>query len=99
MAELAAGPQATNDAVERSRRLDRLQRAEATFDPLPFDAAAARSYGRVYGAVHARGRKPRGARALDLLIAAPAVANELPLYTRNPADFQGLEELLDVVPC
>jgi len=97
LAELAAGPHATDDRSERARRQDRLQRAEAVFEPIPFDAAAARAYGRVYAAVVSAGRKARGRRAIDLLIAATAIAAELPLYTRNPADFAGLEELVDVV--
>jgi predicted nucleic acid-binding protein len=59
-------------------------------DPLPFDAGAARAYGRVYAATRSTDRKPRGARALDLLIAATALANDLPLFTRNPADFDHL---------
>ena len=97
MAELTAGPHATDDASERARRQDRLQRAEAAFDPLPFDAAAARAYGRVYAAVISQGRKVRGARAVDLLIAAVACSVELPLYTRNPADFRALDDLVTVV--
>ena len=97
LAELAAGPHATADPGERARRQDRLQRAEATFEPIPFDASTARAYGRVYAAILSAGRKARGRRAVDLLIAATAVAAELPLYTRNPADFAGLETLLDVV--
>ena len=97
MAELAAGPHATDDAEERARRQDRLQRAEAAFDPLPFDGDAARAYGRIYAAVFSAGRKARGARAVDLLIAASALALELPLYTRHPADFRSLEALLDVI--
>jgi predicted nucleic acid-binding protein len=97
LAELAAGPHATRDAGERARRQDRLQRTEATFDPLPVDASVARAYGRVYAAVAATGRKARGRRATDLLIAATAVAAGLPLYTRNPTDFAALSELLDIV--
>lgn len=97
MAELAAGPHATSDVVERARRQDRLQRAEAAFDPLPFDAEAARAYGRLYAAVVASGRKARGARAVDLLIAAAAAAAGLPLYTRNGDDFRAVEELVEVV--
>lgn len=97
MAELAAGPHATSDPEERARRQDRLQRAEATFDPIPFDAEASRAYGRVFASVLAAGRKARGARAVDLLIAATAVAAELPLYTRNGDDFEGLSDLLDVI--
>ena len=97
MAELAAGPHATADAAERARRQDRLQRAEATFAPLPVDAAVARAYGRVYAAVSAAGRKARGRRVVDLLIAATALAAGLPLYTRNPRDFAGLSDLVEVV--
>src|ERR1700730_6441183 len=96
-AELSAGPHATEDLEERARRQDRLQRVETTFDPIPFDGAAARAYGRVYASVAAAGRKARGRRALDLLIAATALALELPLYTCNPADFAGLGDLLEVV--
>ncbi len=97
MAELAAGPHAATDADERGRRQDRLQRAEAAFDPLPFDGEAARAYGRLYAAVAASGRKARGARAVDLLIAATAWAAELPLYTRNGDDFRAVDHLVDVV--
>lgn len=97
LAELAAGPHATSDPVERSNRQDRLQRTEATFDPLPFDADAARAYGRVFAAVTAAGRKPRGARAVDLLIAATALTAKLPLYTKNPEDFRALDDLIDVI--
>jgi predicted nucleic acid-binding protein len=96
LAELTAGPHATGDAAERARRQDRLQRAEATFDPLPVDAAAARAFGRIYAAVAADGRKARGRRAVDLLIAATAMAAELPLYTHNPEDFRGLDDLLEI---
>ena len=97
LAELAAGPHATDDPEERARRQDRLQRVEATFDPLPFDVAVARAYGRVYAAVSAAGRKARGRRAADLMIAATALAEGVPLYTRNPDDFIGLGDLLEVV--
>lgn len=97
LAELAAGPHATSDAGERAKRQDRLQRVEATFEPLPVDANVARAYGRVYAAVAASGRKARGRRSVDLLIAATAVAFGLPLYTRNPEDFAGLSDLTSVV--
>ena len=96
LAELTAGPHATDDVAERARRQDRLQRVEATFEPIAFDAAAARAYGRVYAAAVAAGRKARGQRAVDLLIAATALAAELPLYTRNPDDFAGLDALVGV---
>ena len=97
MAELAAGPHATDDPGERGRRQDRLQRAEAVFESLAFDAEAARAYGRIYAAAAAAGRKARGARAVDLLIAATAASEGLPLFTRNGTDFESLEGLVDVV--
>src|SRR5439155_12312141 len=98
LAELTAGPHATEDMEERAKRQDRLQRVEATFDPLPFDADAARAYGRVYAAVARAGRKVRGRRLADLLIAATAVAAQLPLYARNPKDFAHLEKIATIVP-
>lgn len=97
LAELAQGPSATDDPAERASRQDLLQRVEGTFDPLPFDAAAARAYGRVCAGVRTAGRQPRG-RFPDLQIAAVALANSLPLYTRNPDDFRGLDSLIVLVP-
>lgn len=96
MAELSAGPAAAEDLAERARRQDRLQRAEATFDPLPFDAGSARAYGRIYAAVVAHGRQPRR-RLADLLIASTALANDLPVFTRNGADFAGLGGIVEVI--
>lgn len=96
LAELSAGPSATDDVTERARRQDNLQRVEAVFDPLPFDTEAARAYGRIYAAVLEKGRKPRR-RFADLLIASTALAADLPLVTRNGADFVGLEGLLTIV--
>jgi predicted nucleic acid-binding protein len=97
LAELAALPHATADAGERARRQDRLQRAEATFDPLPFDGDSARAYGRIYAAIVPTGRKARGPRAVDVMIAATALAANLPLYTRNVDDFRGIEDLVTIV--
>ncbi|MCX5411934.1 type II toxin-antitoxin system VapC family toxin [Streptomyces sp. NBC_00059] len=106
LAELSAGPHEVrrneeqsgyDEHVERARRLDVLQRAENEFDPIPFDADAARIYGRICAAVISAGRKPRR-RVADLMIAAIAVAEELPLFTTNPDDFKGLDDLLTVVP-
>lgn len=97
LAELAAGPHATDDITERARRQDRLQRAEAVFEALPVDTSVARAYGRVYGAVLSAGRKARGRRALDLLIAATALASDIPVYTSNPNDFEALAGLIEVV--
>ncbi|MEU1962415.1 type II toxin-antitoxin system VapC family toxin [Nocardia sp. NPDC019304] len=97
LAELSAGVHQTDDAVERGRRIARLQRVEATFDPLPFDAAAARQYGLIAAGVIAMGREPRR-READLMIAAVAAANRLPLFTTNPDDFQGTDAVLTVVP-
>jgi predicted nucleic acid-binding protein len=105
LAELSAGPHQVRpdteqdayfEGAERARRLDVLQRAEHEFDPIPFDTDAARAYGRVTAAVIAAGRKPRR-RAADLMIAATAIAAELPLYTTNPDDFAGLEHLVTVI--
>jgi predicted nucleic acid-binding protein len=106
LAELSAGPHEVRpdteqdvyfEATERARRLDVLQRAEHEFDPVPFDADAARAYGRVTAAVIAAGRKPRR-RAADLMIAATAIVAELPLYTTDPDDFTGLDHLVTVIP-
>jgi predicted nucleic acid-binding protein len=97
LAELAAGPHATDDPAERARRQHHLQTIEATYDPLPFDTACARAYGTVFAATAADGRKPRGRRTVDLLIAATAIANQLPLYTRNPRDVNGLDHLIEII--
>jgi predicted nucleic acid-binding protein len=97
VAELTAGPLSTSDTTERGRRLERLQWVESTFEAIPFDVAAARAYGRIYAAAVAANQKPRGARAVDLLIAATALSRALPLFTRNAADFKGLTELMEIV--
>lgn len=96
LAELAAGPHATEDKDERARRQDRLQWATATWDPLPFDADAARIYGRMFAAARAAGQKSRS-RLADLLVASTAAANGLPVYTRNPSDFDALKGIIKVV--
>jgi len=97
LAELSAGPHEVRpdteqdvyiEATERARRLDVLQRAEHEFDPIPFDADAARAYGRLYAKVVAKGRKARGARAMDLLIAATALVHGMTVATRNAADYR-----------
>ena len=92
LAELSVGPLVTNDSTERATRQVRLQQAEADFEPLPFDAAAARSYGRVAASLHRAGRKTR-ARAYDAMIAAVAISNDLPLFTCSPADFEHIDNL------
>jgi predicted nucleic acid-binding protein len=97
LAELAAGPHATEDKEERARRQDRLQWATATWDPLSFDAEAARVYGRMFAAARVAGQTSRS-RLADLLIASTAAANSLPVYTRNPSDFEALKEIVKVVP-
>lgn len=96
LAELSAGPHHTDDPIERARQLSLLQHVEATFDPLPFDADAARAYGLISAAVLAFGRQPRR-RIADLMIAAVAQSNGLSLYTTNPHDFRGLEDVVEVV--
>lgn len=95
LAELAAGPHAATDELERGRRQDRLQWAASRWEPLPFDSEAARVYGRMYATLRARGRTTRR-RVPDLLIAATAAAHGLPLFTRNPGDFAGLEALVQI---
>ena len=96
LAELTAGPHLASSGDERARRQARLQQVEATFDAIAFDAPAARSYGQVVAAVLAVGRCRRR-RIADLLIAAMAHANRLPLYTRNPDDFDGLGGLIEII--
>ncbi len=106
LAELSAGPHQVrpngeqdmyDEHEERARRTEALQRAESEFDPVPFDAEAARIYGRVTAAVVAAGRKPCR-RTADLMIAATAIAEELPLFTTNPGDYTGLDKLIRIVP-
>lgn len=102
LAELSAGVHLVrgDDAqarAERARRTDVLQRAEGEFDPIPFDGEAARAYGRISAAVRASGRAPRR-RVADLMIASVAASNGLALWTTNPGDFAGLDELVTIVP-
>ncbi|SMQ16383.1 hypothetical protein SAMN06272771_2745 [Streptomyces sp. Ag82_O1-12] len=105
LAELSAGPHQVRggeqsdygEHAERARRMDVLQRAENEFDPIPFDVEAARIYGRICAAVVSTGRKPRR-RVADLMIAAVAAAEGLPLFTTNPDDFKGLDDLITIVP-
>jgi tRNA(fMet)-specific endonuclease VapC len=92
LAELAVGPLVTSDEEERARRQPHLQQAEADFAPLPFDADAARAFGQVAASLRRSGRKA-AARAYDAMIAAIALANDLPVYTCNPDDFSGIDGL------
>lgn len=96
LAELSVGPLVAASDEERAARQSHLQLAESDFEPVPFDAAAARAFGRVAAALRGSGRKP-SARAFDALIAATAIAGGLPLYTCNPADFVGIPEL-ELIP-
>ncbi|HEY1119317.1 MAG TPA: type II toxin-antitoxin system VapC family toxin [Acidimicrobiales bacterium] len=95
LAELSVGPLVATTDAERSARQAHVQQAEADFDPLPFDAAAARSFGQVAASLRGAGRKPT-ARAYDAMIAAVAIAAGLPVHTCNPDDFSGIERL-DVI--
>lgn len=97
IAELSAGVHAAKDSTTRSERLDLLQRTENSFDPLPFDLKAAHIYGRISAQVTAIGRSPRR-RIADLMIAAIAASQGLPIYTTNDDDFKGLEGVVKVVP-
>lgn len=92
LAELSVGPLVAKDPAEQARRQQILQLTEATFDPLPFDAAAARAFGAIAASLRSAGRKPK-ARGYDALIAAVAVSRALPLHTANPADFVHIEGL------
>lgn len=92
LAELSVGPLVARDPAERAARQAHLQQAEADFDPLPFDASAARAFGQVAASLRRGGRKP-AARTYDAMIAATALANGLGIHTCNPADFQGIEGL------
>lgn len=92
LAELSVGPLVARSAQEQAARQAHLQQAEADFDALPFDAAAARAFGAVAASLRRAGRTP-GARAYDALIAATAIANDIPVYTCNPDDFRGIDRL------
>ena len=95
LAELTVGPLVAVSDQVRAARQAHLQQAEADFEPLPFDANAARAFGRVAASLRRSGRKAT-ARSYDAMIAATAIANELPLFTCNPADFNDIVGL-DVV--
>ena len=92
LAELSVGPLVARSDEERAARQAHLQQAEADFEPLPFDAGAARAFGAVAASLRRAGRKTR-ARAYDAMIAATALANDLPIYTCNPGDFSGIDRL------
>lgn len=92
LAELSAGPLSTDDPAQQALRQRKLQKAESAFDVVPFDASAARAFGRVASDLRRSGRKT-SARAFDALIAATAIAHDMPLYTCNPRDFAGIDEL------
>ncbi|WP_235653559.1 type II toxin-antitoxin system VapC family toxin [Mycolicibacter icosiumassiliensis] len=92
LAELSVGPHVAQTDAERSARQQHLQQAEADFEILPFDAESARAFGGVAAALRTSGRKS-AARAYDALIAASAVAHDVPLYTCNPGDFSGIPQL------
>jgi hypothetical protein len=96
LGELSHGPHATDDPLKRAARMAVLQHVESTFEPLPYDHHAARFYGQICAAVRAAGRQPRK-RASDLMIAATAASNSLPLYTANADDFRGAQELIEIV--
>lgn len=88
----SVGPLVTSKPTERAHRQHVLQLVEASFDPLPFDAEAARSFGAVAASLRASGRKPP-ARGYDALIAAVAISQGMPLHTANPDDFAHIEGL------
>ncbi len=93
LAELSVGPLVASTDEARAARQAHLQQAEADFDPLPFDTAAARSFGQVAASLRGAGRTP-AARAYDAMIAAVCIANGLPIHTCNPDDFRGIAGLV-----
>jgi len=95
LAELSVGPLVASSDQERAVRLRHLLRAETDFAALPFDDEAARMFGHVAASLRHAGRKP-SARTYDALIAAIALSHDLPLYTCNPADFEGIDGLVVV---
>ena len=98
LAELSVGPLVATGRKERAARQAVLQQAEADFEPLAFDADAARAFGRVAASLRSAGRKVQP-RAYDAMIASTAISNQLPLYTVNPSDFVGIDDLdLRAVP-
>jgi len=97
LAELVVGPASADHELKRARRQQHLQYIEANVEPLPFESRCYRAYGPVYAAILSTGRKARGPRAVDLMIAATALANGLPLYTRNAKDLHGLGGLIEIV--
>jgi predicted nucleic acid-binding protein len=96
MAELHQGVATARDAAVRAARTEQLAAAILDFVPLPFDGEAAARFGSLVALTVAAGRSPRP-RRLDLMIAAIASSRGLPLYTRNGADFVGLEPLVVVI--
>jgi predicted nucleic acid-binding protein len=97
LAELAGGPYGSKHDLQRAQRENQLSYVRVNVESLDFDPSCAHAYGMVYGAAIGVGRKPRGARAVDLMIAATALAHRLPLYTSNPKDLKGLEGLIEVI--
>jgi predicted nucleic acid-binding protein len=93
LAELTVGPLVASTDHDRVSRQSVLQVTEAHFSPLPFDAECARAFGRVAAALRGSGRTTR-ARAYDALIAATAMRHDLPVYTRNPDDFSGIDGII-----
>lgn len=97
LAELSVGPITATSSSVRAHRQIQVQLAESQFSVLPFDARVARAYATLFERMHSTGTKARGGRALDLMIAATALAHELPLYTRNPKDFAAMKNLVEIV--
>ncbi len=97
LAELVVGPASADHELKRARRQQHLQYIEANVEPLPFESRCYRAYGPVYAAILSTGLKARGPRVVDLMIAATALANGLPLYTRNANDLHGLGGLIEIV--
>jgi toxin FitB len=95
LAELHFGVLLARTDAARRNRLRRLSEIESVFDPLPVDAAVARSYGMLAHVAVMAGQQARR-RVMDLLIAATAHAHAVPLYTRDERDFAVLGEEVEI---
>lgn len=97
LAELGIGIALAQSPQVLALRTERLLEVEHAFDALHFCPSAARRFTTMAKLVVAEGRNPKP-RKCDLMIAAIASVNDLPLYTRNPDDFKGLDPVLTLIP-
>lgn len=86
----------SSDPVENARRESVYRDVLDSYRPIPYSSGAARLYGALCASVRHEGRNPRP-RRLDLLIASVAAELGVPLLTRNPRDFAGIQHAVQVV--